>query len=87
MVVRYDDTLGSFLIESDNCETCGDPLSDTGCDAPGCNGRFCDRCGTGCDLQSDPASGECATFAAVETPEQKQARHNRERAAFGLPSL
>jgi hypothetical protein len=75
-----------FVIDPDHCTDCGEPLYDTGCDAPGCNGRCCQNCGTGCDLAWLDADedGYCATRLARESDTNRTGRVNRERAAVGL---
>jgi hypothetical protein len=82
MPVYYDENLGELAIGSETCE-CGEPLCDTGCDAPCCAGYRCIDCGTGCDLDLDD-TGRCATALAEESDEDHDARVNAERAAFGL---
>ena len=86
MVVYYDGIIDAFVIESDDCGDCHQPLYDTGCDAPSCNGRCCMDCGTGCDIEFVTAEqgGRCASALAEESDEEFGARINRERAAFGL---
>lgn len=84
MAVRYDTDDDEFVIDSDNCEDCDEPLYDTGCDAPGCPGRCCMDCATGCDLESMPETGRCATATAEESEEDYDARCNAERVAWGL---
>lgn len=49
MPVRYDTDQQEFVVDSDDCPDCGEPLYQSGCDAPGCNGLACQDCGTGCD--------------------------------------
>lgn len=83
MVVAYDDETGGFVIDPDFCD-CGEPLADTGCDAPGCSGRSCVECGTGCDIEFAPDDGRCARRLAEESDEEYEARIDRERSAFGL---
>lgn len=83
MPIAYDDEEG-FVVIPDDCPDCNQPLCDTGCDAPGCPGRCCMDCGTGCDLDFLGDEGECARAIADESPEDHLARVNRERAAFGL---
>lgn len=86
MVVYYDDEAGEIAIMSDYCDDCEEPLYDTGCDAPGCTGRCCMDCGTGCDLEMMGDEGRCARAIAAESDEDRGARVNAERAAFGLSS-
>ena len=86
MPVRYDYDDG-FTIVSETCEDCGQPLYDTGCDAPRCNGFCCMDCGTGCDIEFDRENGRCATALAGESDEDYTVRVNAERAAFGLSPI
>jgi hypothetical protein len=44
------------------------------------------NCGTGCDAETDP-EGRCAAALAEEDEEERCARFDAERAAFGLPPL
>lgn len=83
MAVYYDTTTGQFAIIPDECGDCGDPLYDTSCGAPGCTGRCCMNCGTGCDLELDD-EGRCADAIAAESDKDREARWAAERAAFGL---
>lgn len=85
MAVAFDPTQG-FVVVPDDCRDCGTPLYDTGCSVPGCDGRYCLKCGTGCDREIEPQDGLCAQAAANESPEDALARINEERAAFGLPT-
>lgn len=85
MPVMYHPDDG-FTIAPDHCEDCGEPLHDTGCDAPGCHGFSCPDCGTGCDRDIDP-DGQCASALGDESDEEYTARINAERAAFGLRPL
>ncbi|AHH98244.1 hypothetical protein KALB_4882 [Kutzneria albida DSM 43870] len=71
-----------FAIYPDNCKDCGGPFYDTACDAPGCVGRACLSCGVGCDWEL--AEGSCRQSVAGESNEDRVARVNAERAAFGL---
>jgi anaerobic selenocysteine-containing dehydrogenase len=87
MAVYYDAEAEGFAIAPDDCEGCGEPLYDTGCDAPGCLGRCCMQCGTGCDIEFVPEDGRCATALDDEGDEEYADRINAERAAFGLPAL
>lgn len=87
MPVYYDDTESTYAISPDNCGDCGEPLYDTGCDAPGCSARCCMSCGTGCDIELDPDKGRCATALDEESDSEYEARVDRERAAFGLPPV
>jgi hypothetical protein len=82
MPIIYDEESGGLTVASETCE-CGEPLNDTGCDAPGCNGYRCSDCGTGCDLDFDD-TGRCWTAMASESGEDYSARVDAERAAFGL---
>jgi len=84
--VYYDSEAGTFAIASDYCADCGEPLYDTGCDAPGCTARCCMDCGTGCDIEADP-DGRCASALAAESEDDRDARFDAERAAFGLRPL
>jgi hypothetical protein len=86
MPVYYDTEAEEFMIGPDTCPDCGEPLYDTGCDAPGCTARCCMNCGTGCDAETDP-EGRCAAALAEEDEEERCARFDAERAAFGLPPL
>lgn len=85
MVVRYHTT--GFTIDPDDCPDCGQPLYDTGCDAPDCTGRCCFDCGTGCDLELAPEGGQCAQALDAESDEERQERINEERAAAGLSPI
>jgi hypothetical protein len=89
MVVRYDHEINGFVVEPDECGGCGEPLYDSGCAAPGCNGRACQDCGTGCDLDFVDADegGRCAAAIAEEDEDERDARIDAERAAFGLSPL
>lgn len=87
MAIGYDAESEGFAVIPDECPDCESPLYDTGCDAPGCNGRSCLECGTGCDLEVDPQSGKCATALDEETDDEYAARVDMERAAFGLPPV
>lgn len=87
MALYYDTETEDFDISPDNCQDCGDPLYDTGCDAPGCQGRSCVSCGTGCDIEVAPETGRCASALAEEPEDDRQVRFDKERAAFGLPPL
>jgi hypothetical protein len=84
MPIIYDEESGGLALQSEFCEDCTSPLYDTGCDAPGCRGYRCGNCGTGCDAEFDNESGRCATALAAEGDEDRDARVNAERAAFGL---
>lgn len=84
MVVRYDTDDEEFVVDPDECEDCGEPLYFTGCDAPGCNGFSCTDCATGCDLEMLGDEGRCARAIAAEPDEDRQARSDAERAAWGL---
>lgn len=85
MSVRYSVEDGAFVIDSDTC-TCGQPFYLSNCDAPGCDGRACESCGGGCDLDFVD-DGDCASAIAVESDEDRAARINAERAAFGLSPI
>lgn len=88
MVVRYDTEVETFVIDAEDCSGCGEPLYDSGCDAPGCSGLGCQDCGTGCDIDFLPdEDGRCAAAIADEDPADRLERANKERAAFGLPPL
>ena len=87
MPVWYDSTAGKFVISPDVCPECGDGLYDTACDAAGCPGRCCMDCGTGCDIEMDPENGRCASALAAESEDDRDARIDAERAAFGLRPL
>jgi hypothetical protein len=87
MAVYYDTEAEEFAIGPDNCPECEEPLYDTGCDAPGCSSRCCMDCGTGCDIEVNPDGGRCAAALAEESEEDRDARFDAERAAFGLPPL
>lgn len=87
MPVIYDAEAEGFAISPEECPECEAPLYDTGCDAPGCIGRSCVECGSGCDIEADPDSGTCATALAEESDEDRDSRADTERAAFGLPPL
>jgi hypothetical protein len=84
MPIVYDEDFEAMAVQSENCEGCGRPLYDTGCDAPGCHGFCCMDCGTGCDIEFDRENGRCATALAAESDEDYDTRVNAERAAFGL---
>jgi len=85
--VYYDSETGTFAIASDHCTDCGESFYDTGCDAPGCRGFCCLDCGTGCDIEMDPDDGRCASALAAESEDDRDARVDAERAAFGLRPL
>ena len=85
MPIMYDEDSGAIVIGSNWC--CGEPLYDTGCDAPGCLGYCCMECGDGCDIEFDRDHGRCATALAEESDEDYTERVNTERAAFGLSPL
>jgi len=88
MPITYDEESGGLAVASDHCGDCGQPLYDTGCDAPtSCRGYCCLNCGTGCDIETDPEHGRCATALAEESDEDYTERVNAERAAFGLSPL
>ena len=87
MPVYYDTEAESFAVASETCGECGEPMYDTGCDAPGCLGYFCTVCGTGCDIEIDREHGTCAQAIAAEPDEDHDARVDAERGAFGLSPL
>lgn len=87
MAVYYDTEAEEFMIGPDDCPDCNEPLYDTGCDAPGCQGRCCMNCGTGCDLELMGEEGRCATALTEESDGEYEARVDAERAAFGLPPV
>jgi hypothetical protein len=87
MAVYYDADAEGFAVMADDCERCGESLYDTGCDAPGCQGRCCMECGTGCDLEFAPEDGRCATVLVGEDDDAYAARVNAERVAFGLSPI
>jgi hypothetical protein len=81
MAVRFDTTTNTFVGDPDYCADCDEPLSDTGCGAPNCNGRCCMRCGTGCDREFfDPDDSVCAQAEAAEPDADHVERINRKRA-------
>lgn len=85
MPVQYDASRGKFVVvDPIHCEQ---PMYDTGCDAPGCTGFWCQECGAGCDMEFDDVDGFCAQALADESEEERDLRYNRERAAFGLPPM
>lgn len=80
MVVRYDTDKHGFVIDSGICEGCGEPMYDSGCDAPGCNGFGCQDCGLGCDIDFLPDEySRWAAAIADEDPDDRLARDNEER--------
>lgn len=85
MAIRFDDTADSIVTDPDTCTSCGGPWYDTGCSAPGCTATCCMDCGIGCDIEVDSVRGACAQALAAESEEDRAARIDRERAAFGLP--
>lgn len=88
MPVRYDTDRETFVIDSETCRDCGQPLYDSGCDAPGCNGFGCQDCGLGCDRDFLPKDlSRCAAATAAEDPQERLERANKERAALGLSPL
>lgn len=87
MPVYYDGTVSVLAVSPDECGDCGEPLYDTGCDAPGCSARCCLSCGTGCDIELHPEVGLCASALADESDAEYDTRVDRERAAFGLRPL
>lgn len=87
MAVYYDTEAEGFAVSPDYCGECESPLYDTGCDAPGCLGRSCPECGTGCDIEVAPLTGTCATAIAEEDDDAYLARVDAERSASGLPPL
>lgn len=88
MPVRYDVDHSEFVIDPGVCP-CGDDLVVTQCDAPDCNAQACETCGTGCDFDalSVEDGGRCAAASAAMTEEERAARINAERAAFGLTPI
>jgi hypothetical protein len=71
----------TFTVDPDYCADCDEPLHDTGCGAPGCNGCCCLRCGTGCDREFfDPDESVCAQTDAADDHAE---RIYRDRAAYG----
>ena len=50
------------------CPDCREPVYDSGCQAPGCNGWGCPDCGSGCDLEfvSADMGGQCSAYADGE---------------------
>ena len=82
MTIRFDTTEDNFVVDSDECGSCGGDLYDTSCDAPGCGGKFCPSCGSGCDVEF--AEGQCRAAIDSESDEDRLSRINAERAAFGL---
>ncbi len=86
MAIGYDDDRAAIVIVPDECPDCGYPRYDTGCDAPGCHGAAFMCCGTGCDNGLIPG-GRCETALAEEDGDDRAERIDRERAAFGLPTL
>jgi hypothetical protein len=86
MAVRYDVDSESYVIESDGCPLCGQPLYLSSCDAPGCSGAGCENCGTGCDFEFLD-DGDCAQAVAAMSDEERAERANAERAAFGLSPI
>ena len=84
MPIIYDEESGGLAVASEICADCGAPLYVPGCDAPGCTGRCCMDCGTGCDIEIIGEGGRCATALAAESDEDYDTRINAERAAFGL---
>ena len=86
MPIMYDEDSGA-IVHRVRTGGCGQPLYDTGCDAPGCHGYCCMECGTGCDIEFDREHGRCATALAGESDEDYTERVNAERAAFGLNPL
>ena len=82
---QYQD--GGFVRVPDDCPDCGEPLYDSGCDAPGCLGRGCQGCGWGCDLDFAGDLSDCAAAIEAESPDVRDARVDAERAAYGLPPV
>jgi hypothetical protein len=85
--VVWHDESGEARIYSDTCADCGQPLYDTGCGAADCPGLTCLDCCIGCDIETAPEGGQCAQTIAAETEEERAARIDRERAAWGLPPI
>ena len=89
MPIYYDEEAGTLAIGSDDCDECGSPnYSDTGCAAPGCTGRYCTDCYAGCDIEARGfGHSRCEDALAAENDEDRDARLDAHRAAFGLPPL
>lgn len=89
MPIGYDHQLVTLALLSDDCPDCEQPLHNTGCVAPGCDGLACQGCGAGCDygVVSAQAGGQCATALAAESTADRRERINEERAAFGLSPI
>jgi len=90
MPVHFDADSGKLAVFNERrCPGCAaeDSLTDTGCDAPDCNGYECSDCGWGCDRDTAGEAGRCGRAAAAESDEDYAARVAAERAAFGLPPL
>lgn len=88
MSIYYDYTREEFGTSPDQCPDCGpdgDWRYDTSCAAPGCSGAQYGCCGRGCDTGL-PGS-RCDAAAEAESVEDRDARIDRERAAFGLAPL
>lgn len=92
MAIYYDDEAETFAVSPDHCPNCDDgeqdlytARNDTGCDAPGCSAARYDCCGTGCD--SGLPGSRCDAAADAESDEEREARIDRERAAFGLSKV
>lgn len=85
MSVRYDSRAQEFIVDSDECDDCGQPLYFSGCDAPSCSGWCCMDCATGCDLALIGDEGSCAAAIAAESGGARKARLGAEREAWGLP--
>ena len=84
-LIRWDDSNSTLEIFSAEC--CEQAMDDTGCDAPGCTGFACPECGGGCDREAAGDHGRCAQALAAEPEDERNARFDRERAAFGLPPV
>jgi hypothetical protein len=89
--IYFDSGSSEYGLMPDRCPDCGPDGGDdawrydTACDAPDCLGARFDCCGSGCDA-GFPGS-RCDAAIAAETDEDRAARHDAERAAFGLPPL
>lgn len=86
MAIGFNDKSG-FVIVLDQCPDHGDWRYDTGCSAPGCNAAYFTCCPEdGCDIENGDDS-RCVKALAAESEQDQAARIDRERAAFGLPSM
>jgi hypothetical protein len=88
MVIQANDNGRLVVFDESTCPGCRarNGLCDTGCAAPGCPGWSCPECGWGCDLDVVD-DGDCARALDAEPEEDRQARIDAQRAAFGLPPL